>query len=1097
MKKKFLSAILFGALLATSTGTFVSCKDYDDDIKDLQVQIDKKASADDLTSKVNALQASVTSASSEAASAVTTAKEALEKASAAATPEEITALKKAVADAETKYATIETVDAKVKTVSDEVAALKKQIEASANQGLTAAQQKAIDGKIAAAISKVDNVSAEVAKLIGHRLTSLSVITTEHINGIAAITLTSLQYTPQTYKAYPTHDVMYKTDHAIRPAMDHVGVTNAKEVYISTEHNKAYFHVSPNMGVRNQDITMPSFESITSTNVTRAEEMVKVNTPIQPTAYNINKDVLEVQYKKTVTGKITTTGSAHTGGKETFTMVSLKAPIAKANLAKDESAAAVNSEYVRVEEYFKAPYIANAKHSFKKNAGNLFADEVEATTDPEVGKDGVFVHYHDSICAYESEVDRYVDIKADYSKELDLKKYVTVCVNDINVAKNHANHEKLANYADYGLGYKFYMAKAPYITLGGPEGNSNKTDQQQFAKVTKDGIMTSKVYTIDGNSATAVGREPIVRAELWDLVNNHLIAIRYIKVKWVKEVGKTDLGYEFPASLYDCNDFVSIIGTQEMNEQIYDKAKEGGMTKAEFHATYPDAGFDPNNAANWGKVELVKNTEGDVESYNIKWTITHADIVKKYPNWNTWNNSKPMEFTKTFFWKSGTNNTLVITVTKKIYKPEFALWGYDGRYWRNLNEWKTFNVNPIVYNTEEANPAWSANTKNNPTCNIYTDLLNGFLDDMGKKPTTGADGAIYFSVDRPLKNGTFTYKTGNKYYYAADYQNVTKGFLGVDRTKNAYLSYAKEGVRFTFDTEKLKNGEEYVYTYYNKATKTTKKMRATVKDNDTKEPKLYINGELAATIVNYEPNQLNAAELTYNIKLQEANPTHAPWAKDGDNVSFPTEAAKALVGELIPIKLVADLCNDTMTHPATAKNAHMVVIKAYDAFIIEPLRHNNPKTDDFTDATIGGSTISVKKANQYLSWNADAAGKYYPVVKPKVKNAPTNLAEKLGDFYEAEDAIWDVDNIKTNLKLVDGNLIPTEGVKDGPMPSNTKVVASPSKVNAEKLTYHNYSGTPVNNDYIMYIPVTYGYKWKTFVVYKEVYVKGNKGTESSK
>ena len=32
MNKKFLSAILFGALMFSSTGTFVCCKDYDDDI---------------------------------------------------------------------------------------------------------------------------------------------------------------------------------------------------------------------------------------------------------------------------------------------------------------------------------------------------------------------------------------------------------------------------------------------------------------------------------------------------------------------------------------------------------------------------------------------------------------------------------------------------------------------------------------------------------------------------------------------------------------------------------------------------------------------------------------------------------------------------------------------------------------------------------------------------------------------------------------------------------------------------------------------------------------------------------------------------------
>lgn len=45
MNKKFLSALLLGALTVTSTGTLVSCKDYDDDITNLQEQIDKNAKA--------------------------------------------------------------------------------------------------------------------------------------------------------------------------------------------------------------------------------------------------------------------------------------------------------------------------------------------------------------------------------------------------------------------------------------------------------------------------------------------------------------------------------------------------------------------------------------------------------------------------------------------------------------------------------------------------------------------------------------------------------------------------------------------------------------------------------------------------------------------------------------------------------------------------------------------------------------------------------------------------------------------------------------------------------------------------------------------
>ena len=45
MNKKFLSAVLFGALMVTSTGTFVSCKDYDDDIENLQGQINSNKDA--------------------------------------------------------------------------------------------------------------------------------------------------------------------------------------------------------------------------------------------------------------------------------------------------------------------------------------------------------------------------------------------------------------------------------------------------------------------------------------------------------------------------------------------------------------------------------------------------------------------------------------------------------------------------------------------------------------------------------------------------------------------------------------------------------------------------------------------------------------------------------------------------------------------------------------------------------------------------------------------------------------------------------------------------------------------------------------------
>lgn len=54
MNKKYLNVILFSALIMGTTGTFTSCKDYDDDISNLQTQIDaNKVTLDELKSKID------------------------------------------------------------------------------------------------------------------------------------------------------------------------------------------------------------------------------------------------------------------------------------------------------------------------------------------------------------------------------------------------------------------------------------------------------------------------------------------------------------------------------------------------------------------------------------------------------------------------------------------------------------------------------------------------------------------------------------------------------------------------------------------------------------------------------------------------------------------------------------------------------------------------------------------------------------------------------------------------------------------------------------------------------------------------------------
>ena len=114
MNKKFLSAILFGALMVTSTGTFVSCKDYDDDIENLQGQINNLATKSDVEAKLAQLQAAIDAA----------------KAESAANASKIAALTKCECDVDAMMKKIQdAVDADMAEYKAEIEALVEEVEA--------------------------------------------------------------------------------------------------------------------------------------------------------------------------------------------------------------------------------------------------------------------------------------------------------------------------------------------------------------------------------------------------------------------------------------------------------------------------------------------------------------------------------------------------------------------------------------------------------------------------------------------------------------------------------------------------------------------------------------------------------------------------------------------------------------------------------------------------------------------------------------------------------------------------------------------------------------------------------------------------------
>lgn len=155
MRKKILSALLLGLFTVASTSTFVSCKDYDDDVKNLQEQIttndtNLKKLVEDKIALVNAEIEKTNKAISDAEKAYKAADEELQK--------QIDAANKAITDGDKA-----TLDAAKKAVEDAMVtvsttyATKAELE-KAQKDLTAAYEKA---------DKVlnDKIDAKVEELV--------------------------------------------------------------------------------------------------------------------------------------------------------------------------------------------------------------------------------------------------------------------------------------------------------------------------------------------------------------------------------------------------------------------------------------------------------------------------------------------------------------------------------------------------------------------------------------------------------------------------------------------------------------------------------------------------------------------------------------------------------------------------------------------------------------------------------------------------------------------------------------------------------------------------------------------------------------------
>ena len=178
MKRKYFSALLMGALTIASVSTFTSCKDYDDDIDNLQSQIDKAG----LQSDIDALKTQLQDAASTASAAKTTAESALAKANDAAVKAdvekaiqkvEVTANKAAtdVATAISNAANAQTTADGAQKAADAAAKAAKDAQKQADQAVKDAAAAATTANAAAKQADFEKALERIGNLETSRVTA--------------------------------------------------------------------------------------------------------------------------------------------------------------------------------------------------------------------------------------------------------------------------------------------------------------------------------------------------------------------------------------------------------------------------------------------------------------------------------------------------------------------------------------------------------------------------------------------------------------------------------------------------------------------------------------------------------------------------------------------------------------------------------------------------------------------------------------------------------------------------------------------------------------------------------------------------------------
>ncbi|MBR3522835.1 MAG: hypothetical protein IKN75_10025 [Prevotella sp.] len=502
----------------------------------------------------------------------------------------------------------------IQKLNDALTAFKSTVaETYATKTALAEGMEEANNKINAVNDKVNLLNV----LISKRLTSIVFAPNKYIDGVECIDFASIKYKSwgkadeekkaekaEFLRDYPT-DAKYSGDN---------GVAKPDSFLIDNGTVTATYYVNPS-GVTAENIASLEYIQNYATNYLTRADNVKDGIKLNVAGYEVKDGKLTVKLTKNV--EQSKNQNQINNGNKDFTIVALKAEIAKAQLAEGEESAAVYSDWARLCETtskvrIHQKGIAKADEANADKVPHFYAFSDIYTEFKKTTNQSSAVALHNKY-PYDN---LHILKNVQYNKTLDLNSLDDVCDTNGNIV----------DYVSYGLEFEHNLVE--YNVLNENQ-TTDATNQAKYAKITKDenghDILSSCAAdgTItDGKNRDAIGKTPVIQVVLKDKVNNQVVDVRYYRIVWTLETpeAKTYTEQAFAAD-WGCGDvYGATIQEAEVNKFYAWAAEDGnGFDQVTFHAIYV---FDGNL---YGTAEAAKNSDATkvVGTVNDNWSNTQS------------------------------------------------------------------------------------------------------------------------------------------------------------------------------------------------------------------------------------------------------------------------------------------------------------------------------------------------------------------------------------------------------------------------------------------------------------------------------------------